>query len=514
MGYDHLSEVGLILVDGNVVAQTGGAPVWAPAGRAPEYIQQRLGVNDSGGFTFSGEMDGLDPNDEFVAVGDGLGNITLEAMEGTQVNGGFPGWISRDLNSPVRTATGVGYHLDNTGGLPQGLREMILVNGTVAVQSGVDAPLGQFTSTPQYWNNFVGNGFFFSADATKHTMLGDLEGPNESDRVFVVNGTVAIQESYPIPGGDPLKLVSNRMYQPFMADNGDWMVAGGYQDGEVDWVAYNGVEVAREHDPILPGSSTHYLDVFSNAACNQVGDYVVGGRVDGPANTNSVLVLNGRTLICREGDPVDLDGNGLFDDDVYFSQFRSGGANLTDDLRLFLSGNLRNSSGTDLGGFLALIDVAGIIQFEAFCDPMNPNSSGLSTSLGGTPIVGPSSGVRLEMDQGPAQQFGYFLVGTASNAPGLVLGSGRLCLALTPGNVIGRYNVAGGGHNSIGLFDNAGVFQNLAGSSASGLGFDIPTALPLSGAPSIQPGQTWYFQGWHRDIGGASNFSNGLSVTF
>ena len=68
--------------------------------------------------------------------------------------------------------------------------------------------------------------------------------------------------------------------------------------------------------------------------------------------------------------------------------------------------------------------------------------------------------------------------------------------------------------NSLGRFDAAGQFQNLSGTSASGPGFDIPLRLPLSGLPTIQPGQEWFFQAWHREVDGQSNFSNGLGLVF
>jgi hypothetical protein len=71
--------------------------------------------------------------------------------------------------------------------------------------------------------------------------------------------------------------------------------------------------------------------------------------------------------------------------------------------------------------------------------------------------------------------------------------------------------------NSIGQFDGSGVFQNLAGTSSVGSGFDVPAALPDPPAGVISAGSTWNFQLWYRDGGagpGSSNFSDGISVTF
>ncbi len=149
-----------------------------------------------------------------------------------------------------------------------------------------------------------------------------------------------------------------------------------------------------------------------------------------------------------------------------------------------------------------------------FCDPMDPNSSGLSTTLSGSNGAQSGSELHLEVTSGPPGQFGYLLVGSGSLDPGMPLSNGRLCLDLGGGNSLGRYNRFGGSSNSLGLFDSNGVWQNQAQTSEVGSGFDVPQDLPLSGNQSIQSGSTWYFQMWHREAGGQSNLSNGLGVTF
>ena len=149
-----------------------------------------------------------------------------------------------------------------------------------------------------------------------------------------------------------------------------------------------------------------------------------------------------------------------------------------------------------------------------FCDPANPNSTGLPTVLTGSFGSGVGSDLHLEASSGPPSQFGYFLVGTGVADPGIPVGSGELCLAVAAPNEFGRYNVSGGALNSIGLFDASGVLQNVVGTSTVNSGYDVPSTVPITGSPMISTGQTWYFQLWHREDGGDSNLSNGLSVTF
>ncbi len=125
---------------------------------------------------------------------------------------------------------------------------------------------------------------------------------------------------------------------------------------------------------------------------------------------------------------------------------------------------------------------------------------------------GVGSGLHLEINSGPPSQFGYMLVSTGRNVPGIAISQGHLCLT----GSLGRYNVAGGAYDSIGIFDAAGVFNNLPGTATStgGTGYDVPTNIPITGSPLITAGSIWNFQLWHRENGGASNFSNGLAVIF
>ena len=150
----------------------------------------------------------------------------------------------------------------------------------------------------------------------------------------------------------------------------------------------------------------------------------------------------------------------------------------------------------------------------AFCEPAEPNSIGLSTQMYVEKSFLAPALVRLEAADGPPNQFGYFLVGTAPMDPGVIAGNGRLCLDTSGGNLVGRYNASGTGRDSIGIFDEFGALENLVNTSSAGTGYDLSLELPIAGGGLISPGQTWYFQLTHREPGGAFNFSNGVSVTF
>lgn len=147
-----------------------------------------------------------------------------------------------------------------------------------------------------------------------------------------------------------------------------------------------------------------------------------------------------------------------------------------------------------------------------FCAATN-NSTGGPVVLSGHLGTGTGSGLHLEATGGPANEFGYFLVGVGNSAS-IPVSNGLLCLS----GGFGRFNF-GMDTNSLGLFNKAGVFQSLLGTSVVGSGFDVPSLVPIGsvGNPMVMAGDTWHYQLWHRDTPagvGTSNLSQGLSVTF
>ncbi len=384
------------------------------------------------------------------------------------------------------------------------------------MQTGVDAPTGQLAGRTDPWQDFDFNDLFFSADGTSYIVQGDLlSAGTTDDDVAVVNGAVVVQEGFAIPGGDPTLIVGpSGIFGVYMSSGGNWMARGDYVAPDVDWALFNGVEVARQGNPIYAGSTEIFGSFFFVTNCNNAGDYVIGGFSDGPVESDAVLILNNERVILREGDAVDVDGNGIFDDDAFIRFLGTDDTLLTDDGRAFVNGALRDSTGTNLGDFFMILELDMGSVGTVFCDPALNNSTGLPTVLNGSLSGALGTGVHLEATQGPPGQFGYSLVGSSQNDSGVLLDSGRLCLSISSPDIIGRYTAGGTARNSVGFFDGAGVFTNMVGTRTGGTGFDIPTELPIPGVPTIMAAQTWHFQLRHREGPGDSNISNGLSITF
>jgi hypothetical protein len=125
----------------------------------------------------------------------------------------------------------------------------------------------------------------------------------------------------------------------------------------------------------------------------------------------------------------------------------------------------------------------------SFCSPTN-NSTGVPALLTGSAGSGVGSNLHLEVSQGVPNNIGYFLVGN-ENLASIPISNGLLCLTGTTAARVYRFNVVGGGANSVGFFDASGVLQNLSRTSTVRSGFDVPSTIPDSVPISIMSGDTW-----------------------
>tara|TARA_R110002126_G_scaffold82806_7_gene202629 strand:- start:11010 stop:13055 length:2046 start_codon:yes stop_codon:yes gene_type:complete len=182
-------------------------------------------------------------------------------------------------------------------------------------------------------------------------------------------------------------------------------------------------------------------------------------------------------------------------------------------------------SGWTASEAYGMTNTGGVQQSEIniLCDPANDHYLGNYAKLNDSVFDGAAeSGLHLEVTDGPAGEFGFFLV-SASSGPGLNVFEGILCLT----NPTGRYNPQIATNqgapelNSIGQFDANGTLYSISGnaSSSGGSGYDVPLLLPFSPAGQvIAPGDTYYFQAWYRDLNGgggsSANFSNVAEVLF
>ncbi len=132
-----------------------------------------------------------------------------------------------------------------------------------------------------------------------------------------------------------------------------------YGEAHEDWIL-SGLTYVNIHTNLFPGGAIRcqlvptpetwddedFSDGFFAFASNAAGDYLVAGLSNAPGLANGVIVLNGTHVILRENDPVDIDGNGLFDDDAFYNLFGNDAFVLLEDGTVYFTATLRNGAGT------------------------------------------------------------------------------------------------------------------------------------------------------------------------
>ncbi len=132
----------------------------------------------------------------------------------------------------------------------------------------------------------------------------------------------------------------------WMESNGDWFVRGSNVDGQA-WLLRNGVVIAASGQPITPGSTELWTTAFRDVKGDNRGNYVISGHTNNADTTHDdVLVLNGTRVIARESDPVDLNGNGLADDDMFLGVMVADRSAFNNDGYYYFGPRVKNGAGT------------------------------------------------------------------------------------------------------------------------------------------------------------------------
>lgn len=208
------------------------------------------------------------------------------------------------------------------------------------------------------WDSFGSDNFRRTPDGMHYFAVGDDESATSSDGIMVYDGQVVVRENTVIAGTG---ITAVGLFAYDLLADGTWF-ARGDDPADNDWALRNGTLLAQTGDPIMNvrgvGGET-WGNTFLAVTGNRNGDWVLSGNTNNadPA-LDSVIVLNGEQILVREGDPIDLDGNGMFDDDVFIGRgvntnaaFSANDMVLTDDGVLYFIAPLRDSMGNDLGTF-------------------------------------------------------------------------------------------------------------------------------------------------------------------
>jgi hypothetical protein len=360
---DRLIIVGSGLTGNTVVREGINIPGFS---EAPGFIDQKLSINDSGDYVFVTNTNlATTTNDEVVVKYTAATNtFSIEAREGDPAPFAPGETHATDMHSPNITNAGVVAYVDNAtvGALPIETDEFFVLGNSILAQEGVTTPNNQ-NPVQGAWDTFLAGDNWVDKTGNNYLARGDLLGATTTDAVVVVNNNVVIQEGAIIPGsGFAAPVVAGAADEAFMYSNGDWLARGNNTDGH-DWVLRNGAVVAQKGDAVPGGlagetfDDTTFADLFFSITANDNGDYVYGGVTSNAATANAVLVFNDSFVFLREGDAIDIDGNGIADDNAFISVFNNDDAILTNDLRYFLTADAVDGNGTALGQVFMVVQV-------------------------------------------------------------------------------------------------------------------------------------------------------------
>jgi hypothetical protein len=193
-----------------------------------------------------------------------------------------------------------------------------------------------------------------------------------------------------------------------------------------------------------------------------------------------------------------LDGAGDVDPNArrdFFTAFQCSGATVDPMTGAFVFSRYAGTS-------ILVVKLLNGTLGTSYCVPAVNNSTGnpsVLTAAGSR--TASANDVTLTAAHVPTNAFGFFLT---SRTQGLVVG---------PGGSQGNLCLAG----SIGRYVGPGQIQNSGAAGSFSLVLNLTQTPTPTGLVGIVSGETWNFQGWHRDaVGGmaTSNFTNGVSVAF
>ncbi|MBX3462991.1 MAG: hypothetical protein KF830_07460 [Planctomycetes bacterium] len=420
----------VLLLNGAVLLREGSPAPWAP-GQNVGTIDAELAINDAGDILLGNNVAPATTLDDYIALYSG-GVWTVLAQEGqpTPVGGTWGSTIDSCALSNTGTAC---YRGTTIVGLPTASNAVVVLGGG-QLQKGVDVPLLQAGGGTATWENFTINRVLISPDGSTFVVVGDTNAATSVDAVLTVNNVVLIQEGFPLPGSSFVNAVS-AIGNAWIDGAGNWYARGSNQTTGDDWMVRNGVLVAESSgtDEIVPGSGEHWDDA-TFATCffafdgNALGQFLICGVTDAPAVANGVIVFDdgfgGRYVVVRENDPVDLDGNGLFDDDRFFNTFGDDDVRLLDDGSIVFTATLRNGAGTAVDqGLFKLLPTAASCTFR--------NGSGINPvalSCVTLPVVGSTWLIGLT---GGPNTLATFLYADPTPIPAFPLFGGELLIAPT-----------------------------------------------------------------------------------
>jgi hypothetical protein len=377
-----------LLVDGTLALREGDVCPWPAGAETVGLMPSNYCVNNSANLLLDNNSSGPTTADDYLVLRTG-GVWSILAQEGQLVSPLVPG-LTGDAGAGKWSSVFDGFNLtngdvpyfraDNLTGLTTGTtNDDIVALGGGFRQKGVWVPFNQAGGATNAWEIFDADDLYVSPDGSVVLIQGDLLGATTSDDVLVLNDIVFIQEGSILLGSTFVNPVAN-IVKPWVDHAGNWYARGNNATTGDDWVVRNGAVVADSTGTweVVPGSGEHWTDdpSVSFADCffafdgDSFGNYIIAGLTDFPTLTRNAVIAfydaNGNSfIVAREGDAVDMNGNGIDDDDRYINTFGNDDIVLLDDGRIITIVTLKNGAGTSVDqALIQLTPVTGACTFR------------------------------------------------------------------------------------------------------------------------------------------------------
>jgi hypothetical protein len=249
-------------------------------------------------------------------------------------------------------------------------------------QSNVTTFAGFPPNPIETWATLTANAFYTTPDNAHWMAQGRAVSQGTTGTILVRDTNAVLKTGLAITGSS---VIVDTIPQWNLKSGGSWNARGAVPTPSTDkWAVVNGALVAKTGDPIITGSTETWGATFYAFNSNNNNQWVLTGTTNStdPA-TNEVLVYNGTQILAREGDPVDINGNGMFDDDAFIGRgtntlaaFEAFDLDITDAGVVYFIANLRNAAGQDLNSSPAFVSSQSFMRISVAPPPCPADFNG------------------------------------------------------------------------------------------------------------------------------------------
>ena len=343
--------------------------------RTYDSIRTGMGITNSGRYVFGANISGTTTDDELLVLFNGA-TQTVPIREGQVSPIAGQNFGATIDSAHILNDETPRYHAVMT---PTTTKQMLGSGASIISESAVTIPGSQLVAPAQSIGSFTVEQFGSSADGSHHIYSASLAGPTTSNNIFVVDGNVVVQEGANLPGGvlagtnvGTISVTSTDRLGVMSPSGGHWAARFSMNDGvgaanQTDVVLRDGQVAAKTDSPLFTGSGdlwddTPFSTTFFLQTINDNGEMVIGGLTNvGNVDKDAKLVYLAPDgtgfVLATEGDPIDLDGNGLYDDNAYIDVFGNDDGVLSNDGHFYFVAAIQNDQNVSIGNAFLTIAV-------------------------------------------------------------------------------------------------------------------------------------------------------------